>query len=364
MSLTDRPYMQRPSSTPSQNRGSNPRVGGHRLRNLIGFLIGLALTILYLGNPPISPPRPAAPPPPTIAPSPSVPVGRSPYAPYLDQVVPASTALRTLAYSKIQDCPSGDRTCALVHLYRYVQHDIGYLSDPAAREYIQPPQDTLAIGAGDCEDLSILLASLLENVGVSTYLVFTNSHAYTLACGVDLTTLRPAINQAYTAAPTEHVTEETHWINPQTVLSWSLTLPRPVTLHYALDATEPIDWLVVPTPEDADAARQGRQYRTYPCSRDNITHLDTDCQVGSTPQLLARNRTTHAVRLASTVRYLQPATPPTLPSSLQTYTIDGQTCLVLDPSIKGLGFPGQSMLTVVTAPERIAVNRAGYRHRL
>lgn len=282
----------------------------------------------------------------------------------LDQVVPASTALRTLAYSKIQDCHPGDRTCALVRLYRYVQHDIGYLSDPAAREYIQSPQDTLAIGAVDCEDLSILLASLLENIGVPTYLVFTHSHAYTLACGVDLTTLRPAINQAYTAAPTERVTEETHWIGPQTVLSWSLTLPLPVTLHYTLDATESIDWLIVPTPEDANAGRQGRPYRAYPCSRDNITHLDTDCQVGSTPQLLARNRTSHPVRLASTLRYLQPATPPTIPSSVQTYTIEGQTCLVLDPSIKGFGFPGQSMSAVATTSERIAINRAGRRHRL
>ena len=41
------------------------------------------------------------------------------------------------------------------------------------------------IGGGDCEDLTILLNSYLENLGIETYLVLTDNHAYTLACDID-----------------------------------------------------------------------------------------------------------------------------------------------------------------------------------
>lgn len=107
-----------------------------------------------------------------------------PYRKYLDKVDQGSTGLRQLAFELLHPCPPADKSCAAVHLYHFVQANVGYLSDPPARDYIQAPEETLKIKAGDCEDLSILLASLLNNSGVPTYLVFTPDHAYTLACGV------------------------------------------------------------------------------------------------------------------------------------------------------------------------------------
>lgn len=53
-------------------------------------------------------------------------------------------------------------------LFHFVQNDIGYLRDIRGVETIQTPDVTLQLGAGDCDDKSTLLASLLESCGHPT----------------------------------------------------------------------------------------------------------------------------------------------------------------------------------------------------
>jgi len=399
MSISDRPYMHtprqsesnrsQPSSTSQHNRSSKhtpPPPTPKHLQRLIPFLLGLLLVGVWLYIHPVQQPTPSVVTPtpilvpPIVSSIPSIPTvpfatqtrlvppttpQPSRYASYLNAINPASNDLRALAYAKTKTCPPGDKNCAIAELYRYVQHDIGYLSDPVAREYIQPPEATLQIGAGDCEDLSILLSSLLENVGVPTYLVFTRTHAYVLACQVDRPTMADTIDRVYSTPAPERVTEETRWLEPNHIVTWNLSGAQSHKISYTFDASEPIDWILVPTSEDAEAVRQNRAYRTYPeCSREQMFRLTGDCQVSSTAQLLARNRTNQAVRLAATLRFHDPPVRPQLPAALQTYNLDGTNCLTLDPSIKGMAYPGQAMPATATAPERIAVNRAGQHRQL
>jgi len=396
MSLRDRPYMQaprqsgpdrsQPSSTNLRDRSSTRNVPPPRSNLPHRLMLGILLAILamvwshnsaitpFLTSviarlpslaPPGAPALPTAPFTTSTRLAPRVASHQSRYAPYLNAINPASNDLRALAYAKTKTCPPGDKTCAIAELYRYVQHDIGYLSDPVAREYIQPPEVTLQIGAGDCEDLSILLSSLLENVGVPTYLVFVPGHAYALACQVDTTTLVPTLDRVYATPAPERVHEETLWLEPQTARTWNLSGAQSHTVSYTLAASEPIDWLVVPTADDAEAARQNRAYRTYPdCSREHMTHLNGECRIDRTAHLIARNLTNQRVRLETTLHVQDPPVPPVLPASFQTYTLDGANCLVLDPSIKGTAFPGQAMPAAVTATERIAVNQVGLQRQL
>ena len=61
--------------------------------------------------------------------------------------------------------------------------EIKYVSDPRGTgDHIQPVDETLTLKAGDCEDQTILLNSLLEAVGVRTLMAFTDDHVLTLAC--------------------------------------------------------------------------------------------------------------------------------------------------------------------------------------
>lgn len=53
-------------------------------------------------------------------------------------------------------------------LQHFVRDRIVYLSDPRGIELLQTPPQTLSIGTGDCDDKSILIATLLETVGFDT----------------------------------------------------------------------------------------------------------------------------------------------------------------------------------------------------
>lgn len=71
------------------------------------------------------------------------------------------------------------------------QHGVRYLSDAntpytqasadaAVVDYIQYPAETLQQKAGDCDDLTVLYCSLLENAGVSTALIDYPGHIFLL----------------------------------------------------------------------------------------------------------------------------------------------------------------------------------------
>lgn len=72
-------------------------------------------------------------------------------------------------------------------------HGVQYVPDPStpyteysqnkfAVDYLQFPSQTLDYRAGDCDDLSILYAALLESVGVETAFVTVPGHIYAAVC--------------------------------------------------------------------------------------------------------------------------------------------------------------------------------------
>jgi len=63
----------------------------------------------------------------------------------------------------------------------FVGGSIYYVSDPDdGLEYAKDPLTTLIAGGGDCDDQSLLLCSMLESVGVKTYIAFTDAHVFVL----------------------------------------------------------------------------------------------------------------------------------------------------------------------------------------
>lgn len=101
---------------------------------------------------------------------------------YLDAVKPRDPAMRKLAIGLTRKCKAADRGCEMNALLRHVARKIKYVSDPRGREHIQSVHTTLELGAGDCEDQSILLASMLEAVGIRTLMAFTEDHVYPMGC--------------------------------------------------------------------------------------------------------------------------------------------------------------------------------------
>lgn len=61
--------------------------------------------------------------------------------------------------------PQKDDAGEARRLFAFVRDQIRYVKDPEGAEMLHPPEWVLVQGAGDCDDKSILLASLLLSIG-------------------------------------------------------------------------------------------------------------------------------------------------------------------------------------------------------
>ena len=72
---------------------------------------------------------------------------------------------------------SESNVCYAKAMFYFVRDNIQYVSDPE-KQYVQSPSETLISGGGDCEDKSILLAVLLEAIGMDADVGLTQNHAF------------------------------------------------------------------------------------------------------------------------------------------------------------------------------------------
>jgi len=65
------------------------------------------------------------------------------------------------------------------HIYNFIRYSINYIHDPKPlhqkQDRVQYPVETLHSGSGDCEDLAILMISLLQSVGIEAAFAEFNS---------------------------------------------------------------------------------------------------------------------------------------------------------------------------------------------
>jgi transglutaminase-like putative cysteine protease len=63
-------------------------------------------------------------------------------------------------------------------LFYFVRDNFEYVSDPTAYEYVKTAKESLISGGGDCDDASVLLANLLDAIGIRSRFVFVPGHVY------------------------------------------------------------------------------------------------------------------------------------------------------------------------------------------
>lgn len=73
--------------------------------------------------------------------------------------------VRELATRLVRDLPQYDTLGEVRALHAFVRDAIRYTNDIRGVETVQTPRTTLETGVGDCDDKSLLLASLLESIG-------------------------------------------------------------------------------------------------------------------------------------------------------------------------------------------------------
>jgi len=82
----------------------------------------------------------------------------------VDQALRDPSILRT-AKDIVRGVPAFDDTSEAQALYNWVRANIRFTKDPVNKETLYPPSELLAIRSGDCDDISMLLGTLLMAVG-------------------------------------------------------------------------------------------------------------------------------------------------------------------------------------------------------
>jgi len=65
-------------------------------------------------------------------------------------------------------CQHKNYDCYVYAIAKWVRENIKYIKDITGYETLQTPQNTLKIGGGDCDDHAILVATLLNAIGIKT----------------------------------------------------------------------------------------------------------------------------------------------------------------------------------------------------
>jgi hypothetical protein len=80
--------------------------------------------------------------------------------------------------------PKYRQICRQFSLLKYIKENFKYVSDPSHFDYFASPQESIELMAGDCDDYTILVASVLKAIGANVRIVWAPKHVYPeLYCG-------------------------------------------------------------------------------------------------------------------------------------------------------------------------------------
>lgn len=97
---------------------------------------------------------------------------------FLNFVEPESPLVKTTANRIASLACHGERVCHAKAIYYFVRDNFDYIKDPVNFEYVERPEDFIVSGGGDCESGTLLMANLMEAVGINSQLVFIPAHAF------------------------------------------------------------------------------------------------------------------------------------------------------------------------------------------
>ena len=275
--------------------------------------------------------------------------------PYISKIVRNNTELRNYANSIIGNCSS--REGQVNAIYRHIVENYEYISDPEGVELIQTPQQTIQRGGGDCEDLSILLNSLLENIGIKTFLVLTKTHCYSLAYNVNPVKLWPFVERSLIDQVEKDWGDNVHQTYKQTFLlkgkhSWYYGGNGSkieeyfdyLNISYNIKSDKPLNIYVVPSQDDFENLSKGKKFYQYTeCQHENVFAMNDTCSfLHRHGGLILSNEKWDDATVTVDIRfYFRPSFYKLFgKEKITAYKINNVNCVVLDPTAGKYGFPG------------------------
>jgi hypothetical protein len=273
------------------------------------------------------------------------PISKDEYSDYLDAIQLNNNELRMEATSSAKECLSGDKECQLISVYEYFLTEYKYFGDARDDEHIQTPAETKQFKGGDCEDLSILLNSLLENIGIETYIVFTEDHAYSLACDIN-----PDVLYNYTISlfyGNELVENSTKEINLESGEAWyyggdETFEGNALSIFGNIKSDKPIIIFAVEEEKDFQAFMNDEEYYVIEDTYyENIKSKDFEYIVPDYGGFVIYNPNYQSasvdLKMEAYIAYLG-IDPEDI--KITTYNLNGKICVPLDPSAGEMSYAG------------------------
>ncbi len=254
---------------------------------------------------------------------------------YLQSIQLRDNELRKKAVEVTSQCSVNDKSCQTVLIYDWVVNNLKYVSDPRGQDdYVQSPHDTLDIGAGDCEDLTAVTMSMLENLGIKTYMILTEYHAYSLACGMDIDEVQKNIREnskPIEVYNSEFLIQQNYYQHIDLV-----DTEKSITYDFNLESDNPVDFEILASKDEISKKDQGLEYSYYPsCSREGTKKFKTSCTLNGGSVFLQNSLDDASyVKLSIYQRY----TPEN--ANISYYKIDEEFCIILESTAGKYGYAG------------------------
>ena len=292
--------------------------------------------------------------------------------PYVEEIVVDDDELRELASAIVEDF--SEKEGKVNAIYRYIVEGFNYTADPEHTESIQSPFETLEIKAGDCEDLTILACSLLENTGIKTYLVLTENHAYALVSGINSDNLWEYINKSLEEQYIEDhnmvsSVDETLQLSAGYVYYYggngtafpidaatvgdSVVRIESLEIYYSISSSEPVNIYILPSKDEVDNLVQRRSFQHYPeCAEQGVYQAQVTCEIPTYGGIAIQNPTSRDATADIEVTFSYKIYFEGL--KVTYYTLEGEQAIVLELTAGEYGYPGYS--PVEEAERRIAID--------
>ncbi|MCX6664043.1 MAG: hypothetical protein NTZ75_07335 [Euryarchaeota archaeon] len=280
--------------------------------------------------------------------------------PYIEKLVIDDSELQAYANTITNGFDSSGRECQVNALYRDVLKNYTCISAPLDNSTLQTPQETIQKKEGTCEDLSLLLCSLLYNIGITSYLVFTDDHVYAMAYDVNTDSLWECAEQSLILQVEERFGEPISQPFIQTYTLDSLNMLYAggdegktfagvidyMTIDYSIESNQPLHMFVVPTQTEFFALRDGDIANFTHVAQWEETNLTS--KTGTIPQLftfggiILFNEGASAAMVSFDFLFsFQPSFYDTYnKNKLTAYEIGGKDSVLLDPTLGEYGFLG------------------------
>jgi hypothetical protein len=277
--------------------------------------------------------------------------------PYLLKLDIQDTELLSYANTILTGCDASNMECVVNALYRDVLTNYTSIPAPMNVDTLQTPHETIERKEGTCEDLSILLCSLLSNIGLTSYLVFTTTHVYAMVADVNTDDLWNVAEQSLIGhvenifgEPIMQSYYQTYNL-PSTGVLYAggeegktfAGVIDSMTIDYNIQSDQQLTLFVIPTWTEYDEFQDGDFTNFTPSDQWNFTST-----TGTIPEMptfggiiLYNPGALNATVTVDLVFSFNASFYKTYnKNALTAYDVWGKQSVLLDPTLGDFGFPG------------------------